>query len=192
MDAARGLGVPPMKGHGWPLRGDPRSSDGVREVERSETRMQGQAFLVTFSATGKSDSPVRGETRTTDQHANDLDPELNSAARRTHNIASPVSNPPAPKEMRRTKKCRSLGVSERQASCRRQTSSISARCPGWAGLIQPGPWSNLRDIRRRSPGPAPPPCRAIPRRAFGRSHPTRRGRPAAPRWRCSCPDAAAF
>ncbi len=46
MDAARGLGVPPMKGHGWPLRGDPRSSDGVREVERSETRMPGQAFLL--------------------------------------------------------------------------------------------------------------------------------------------------
>ena len=66
MDAARGLGVPPMKGHGWPLRGDPRSSDGVREVERSETRMQGQAFLVTFEgpairAFGKSDSPSRAK-----------------------------------------------------------------------------------------------------------------------------------
>ena len=31
MDAARAV-----KGHGWPLRGDPRSSDGMREVERSE------------------------------------------------------------------------------------------------------------------------------------------------------------
>ena len=30
-DAARAV-----KGHGWPLRGDPRSSDGMREVERSE------------------------------------------------------------------------------------------------------------------------------------------------------------
>ncbi|EQM75396.1 hypothetical protein L686_19260 [Stutzerimonas stutzeri MF28] len=34
MDAARAV-----KGHGWPLRGDPRSSDEMREVERSETRM---------------------------------------------------------------------------------------------------------------------------------------------------------
>ncbi|ANF25178.1 hypothetical protein PS273GM_08430 [Stutzerimonas stutzeri] len=56
MDAARAV-----KGHGWPLRGDPRSSDGMREVERSETRMEGQAFLVTFSAFGKSDSPCRAK-----------------------------------------------------------------------------------------------------------------------------------
>ena len=56
MDAARAV-----KGHGWPLRGDPRSGDGVREVSRSETRMQGQAFLVTFSAFGKSDSPSRAK-----------------------------------------------------------------------------------------------------------------------------------
>ena len=56
MDAARAV-----KGHGWPLRGDPRSSDGMREVSRSETRMQGQAFLITFSAPGKSDSPSRAK-----------------------------------------------------------------------------------------------------------------------------------
>ena len=41
MDAAKGL-----KGHGWPLYAGPRSADGMREVERSETRMQGQAFLL--------------------------------------------------------------------------------------------------------------------------------------------------
>ena len=35
--------------------------DGMREVSRSETRMQGQAFLVTFSAPGKSDSPSRAK-----------------------------------------------------------------------------------------------------------------------------------
>ena len=44
-------------GQGWPFAAGPRSKDGVREVERSETRMQGQAFLVTFWATAKSDSP---------------------------------------------------------------------------------------------------------------------------------------
>ena len=59
MDAARGLGVPAIKGHGWPLYAGPRSADGVREVERSETRMQGQAFLLTFFATEKSESPSR-------------------------------------------------------------------------------------------------------------------------------------
>ncbi len=56
MDAARAV-----KGHGWPLRGDPRSSDGMREVERSETRMQGQAFLLTFLAIEKSESPSRAK-----------------------------------------------------------------------------------------------------------------------------------
>jgi len=56
MDAARGV-----KGHGWPLYAGPRSVDGMREVERSETRMEGQDFLVTFSAFGKSDSPSRAK-----------------------------------------------------------------------------------------------------------------------------------
>ncbi len=56
MDAARAV-----KGHGWPLRGDPRSSDGVRQVERSETRMQGQDLLVPFGATAKRDSPSRAK-----------------------------------------------------------------------------------------------------------------------------------
>jgi hypothetical protein len=56
MDAARAV-----KGQGWPLRGDPRSSDGMREVSRSETRMQGPAFLLTFSASGKSESPSRAK-----------------------------------------------------------------------------------------------------------------------------------
>ena len=60
MDAARAV-----KGHGWPLRGDPRSSDGMREVERSEPGMpspvQGQDFLVPFGATAKRDSPSRAK-----------------------------------------------------------------------------------------------------------------------------------
>jgi hypothetical protein len=56
MDAARGV-----KGHGWPLCAGPRSVDGMREVERSETRMQGQDFLVPFGATAKRDSPSRAK-----------------------------------------------------------------------------------------------------------------------------------
>jgi len=66
MDAARGLGVPAIKGHGWPLYAGPRNVDGMREVERSETRMQGQDFLVPFGgpairATAKRNSPSRAK-----------------------------------------------------------------------------------------------------------------------------------
>ncbi len=61
MDAARGLGVPAYKGHGWPLYAGPRNVDEMREVSRSETRMQGQAFLLTFFATEKSESPSRAK-----------------------------------------------------------------------------------------------------------------------------------
>ena len=43
MDAARGV-----KGHGWPLYAGPRSADGMREVSRSETRMQGQSVFAYF------------------------------------------------------------------------------------------------------------------------------------------------
>jgi len=43
MDAARGV-----KGHGWPLYAGRRSAGEMREVSRSETRMEGQAFLLTF------------------------------------------------------------------------------------------------------------------------------------------------
>jgi hypothetical protein len=56
MDAARGV-----KGHGWPLYAGPWNVDGMREVERSETRMQGQDFLVPFGATAKRDSPRRAK-----------------------------------------------------------------------------------------------------------------------------------
>ncbi len=56
MDAAIGV-----KGHGWPLYAGPRNVDEMREVSRSETRMQGQAFLLTFFATEKSESPSRAK-----------------------------------------------------------------------------------------------------------------------------------
>ena len=56
MDAASGVKV-----QGWPLYAGPRRVDGMREVERSETRMQGQAFLLTFLATEKSESPSRAK-----------------------------------------------------------------------------------------------------------------------------------
>ena len=61
MDAARGV-----KGHGWPLYAGPRSAGGMRAVERSETRMQGQDLLVPLGgaghpATAKRDSPSRAK-----------------------------------------------------------------------------------------------------------------------------------
>ena len=45
MDAGRAA-----MGHGWPVAAGPRSGTGAKAVR------QGQAFLVTFSAFGKSDS----------------------------------------------------------------------------------------------------------------------------------------
>ena len=58
MDVARAA-----MGQGWPFAAGPWSNDGVNEPCRRQGRMSGQAFLVTFAATGKSDSPVRGETK---------------------------------------------------------------------------------------------------------------------------------
>ena len=65
MDAARGA-----MGQGWPFAAGLWSNDEVKEVGRRsrETRMQGQAVLVTFVATDKSDPPVRGGTKTIRQH----------------------------------------------------------------------------------------------------------------------------
>ena len=61
MDAARGV-----TGLGGPLYAGPRNVEGMREVERSETRMQGQDFLVPLGgaghpATAKRNSPSRAK-----------------------------------------------------------------------------------------------------------------------------------
>ena len=62
MDAARGV-----KGHGWPLYGDPRSGGVVNEPgAKRRAGCRGKAFLVTFEgpairAFGKSDSPSRAK-----------------------------------------------------------------------------------------------------------------------------------
>ena len=61
MDAARELGVPPTMGQGWPFAAGPWSVTGAREPRRSRGRMQGQAFLLTFLATEKSESPSRAK-----------------------------------------------------------------------------------------------------------------------------------
>ncbi len=56
MDAARAA-----LGHGWPVAAGPWNVTGAREPRRSRGRMQGQAFLLTFSASGKSESPSRAK-----------------------------------------------------------------------------------------------------------------------------------
>ena len=67
MDAAKGV-----KGQGRPLYADPRSNDGVNEPCRRQGRMSGLDLLVPFGAIAKRDSPVRGETKIRNHHANEL------------------------------------------------------------------------------------------------------------------------
>ncbi len=50
--------------------------------------MSGQAFLVTFSATGKSDSPVRGETKIRNHRANELVAEPEQKAPKAAKLAA--------------------------------------------------------------------------------------------------------
>jgi len=61
MDAARGV-----MGQGWPMYAGPRSSAGGREVERSETRMQGACFfcLLFFARAKKSEAPEGAQHET--------------------------------------------------------------------------------------------------------------------------------
>ncbi len=65
MDAARGLGVPAIKGQGWPLYAGPRSVGGRREVRKrsSRTRMKGRAFfcLLFFARAKKSEAPYKAQ-----------------------------------------------------------------------------------------------------------------------------------
>ena len=70
MDAARGLGVPAIKGQGWPLYAGPRSAGGRRGVRgrSSRTRMKGRAFfcLLFFAPGGdprakKSEAPFQAQ-----------------------------------------------------------------------------------------------------------------------------------
>ncbi len=56
MDAARAA-----MGHGWPFAAGPWSVTGVREPRRSRGRMEGQAFLLTFFAFEKSESPCKAK-----------------------------------------------------------------------------------------------------------------------------------
>ncbi len=58
MDAARGV-----KGHGWPLYAGPRSNDGTREVERSETRMEGARPFGFFWGDCQKKLAQQGETK---------------------------------------------------------------------------------------------------------------------------------
>ena len=56
MDAARAA-----MGQGWPFAAGPWSVTGAREPRRSRGRMEGQAFLLTFFAFEKSESPCKAK-----------------------------------------------------------------------------------------------------------------------------------
>lgn len=60
-DAARGV-----MGQGWPMYAGPRSGTGGREVERSETRMQGRILFGYFllCAARESDAPEGAQPET--------------------------------------------------------------------------------------------------------------------------------
>ncbi|VEF15709.1 Uncharacterised protein [Stutzerimonas stutzeri] len=69
MDAARGV-----KGHGRPLYAGPRSGDGVREVERSETRMAGARLFGSFWGDCQKELAQQRETDGSDLPKNGLVP----------------------------------------------------------------------------------------------------------------------
>ncbi|PKQ40090.1 hypothetical protein CXP40_16850 [Pseudomonas sp. YY-1] len=82
-----------------PFAACPWSGDGTREPRRSRGRMVGcpSLWLLSLGQARESDSPVRGETKTKDRHANDPCPDINSA-KRTHKLAalacpSPIKSP---------------------------------------------------------------------------------------------------
>ena len=72
-------------GQGWPFVACPWSGDGMREPRRSRGRMVGcpSLWLLSLGQARESDSPVRGETKTKDRHANDRCPDINSAKKHT-------------------------------------------------------------------------------------------------------------
>ncbi len=61
MDAARAALGRGRHRHGWPVAASPWNVTGAREPRRSRGRMQGQAFLLTFFAFEKSESPSRAK-----------------------------------------------------------------------------------------------------------------------------------
>ena len=67
MDVARAA-----MGQGWPFAAGPWNNDGVNEPCRRQGRMSGLDLLVPFGAIAKRDSPVRGETKIRNHHANEL------------------------------------------------------------------------------------------------------------------------
>ena len=88
MDAARGV-----KGHGWPLYAGPRSDDGTREVERSETRMAGaKRFWLLFPRLEKVTRPA-GRNQAPKQLANSPKKQHSTAqlapSKRRINLSAP-------------------------------------------------------------------------------------------------------
>ena len=93
MDAARGVKGRGRHRHGWPLYAGPRSGDEMREVERSETRMQGRDLLVPFGATAKRDSPSRAKPMPWPTSAIGPKPQAKKCPQASSLVQNPAASP---------------------------------------------------------------------------------------------------
>ncbi len=87
MDAAKGLGVSAIKGHGWPFIARPRSSDGARGVERARPGWWGKTWFLfvgpAIRATAKRDSPSSAKPESPGNSAISIDSMPASPSPRT-------------------------------------------------------------------------------------------------------------
>jgi hypothetical protein len=178
MDAARGV-----KGHGWPLYAGPRSGDGMREVERSETRMQGQDLLVPFGATAKRDSPSRAKQCLSLLANRDTRP-----SRKASQATSLRDRRDVVQTIRRRRRPFSGGRMEslrRGASGMDGLGAVTGRGPrhGWPLQGDPRSSDGMRKVDRSEPGAPSPDAGTGFLVLFGRSWPSGNGqkvtRPAA-------------
>jgi len=87
MDAARAA-----MGQGWPFAAGPWSVTGAREHRRSRGRTQGQAFLLTFSAFGKSEAPSRAKPMPKPSPPMSLSSEPEATSRASSLLQQPLAN----------------------------------------------------------------------------------------------------
>ena len=92
------------EGHGWPFVACPWNGTGAREPRRSRGRMQGQAFLLTFFATEKSEAPCKAQ----------------SVVRAEESAASKTPDREAKKQKLRPQ-AGSYGASQHSAPCKAQS-----------------------------------------------------------------------
>jgi len=87
MDAARAA-----LGQGWPVAAGPWNVTGAREPRRSRGRMQGQAFLLTFLATEKSEAPSGAKPMPKPSPPMSLSSEPEATSRASSLLQQPLAN----------------------------------------------------------------------------------------------------